>query len=150
MRTSIVGGMGSDTESGGIDNDLFDEEASANGSDSFAGGTGVDRVTYAARSTSVVATIDGAFDDGEVGEGDNVATDVENADGGSGADIMSGNGFANVLTGNGGDDSLDGLVGADTLDAGDDDDVLVGGTGNDTLLGGGGTIPATTEPRPPR
>ncbi|HEV2951114.1 MAG TPA: calcium-binding protein, partial [Actinomycetota bacterium] len=135
----IVGGMGSDTESGGIDNDLFDEGAVANGSDSFAGGTGADRVSYAARSTSVAVTMDGAFDDGESGEGDNVATDMENADGGSGADTMLGNGFANVLTGGGGDDSLDGIVGADTLDAGDDDDTLVGGTGNDSLMGGDGT-----------
>ena len=87
----IIGGLGSDTESGGIDNDLFDEEAVANGSDSFAGGTGtVDRVTYSARSTGVVVTMDGVFDDGEAGEGDNVATDVENANGGSGADTMTG------------------------------------------------------------
>ncbi len=60
----ITGGPGSDTVSGGIGNDLFDEGVAANGSDSFAGGTGVDRVSYAARSTSVVVTMDGVFDDG--------------------------------------------------------------------------------------
>ena len=96
-------------------------------------------MSYGARSASVAVTMDGTFDDGEAGEGDNVATDMEDADGGSQADTMSGNGFANELIGGGGADTLDGIVGADALDAGDGDDVLVGGTGNDTLEGGGGT-----------
>ena len=132
----IVGGLGSDTESGGIDNDLFDEEAIANGSDSFAGGTGAGQRYLRRSQHGVVVTMDGVFDDGEAGEGDNVATDVENADGGLGSrhdDRQRGS--RNVLIGGGGDDTLDGAAGADTLRRRGDDDVLVGGTGNDTLSG---------------
>jgi Ca2+-binding RTX toxin-like protein len=146
----IAGGSGSDTSSGGTGNDLFDEGPAANGSDSFAGGTGVDRVSYGARNTSIAVTIDGAFDDGEAGEGDNVATDVENADGGSEADVMSGNGFANVLIGGAGEDTLDGLVGADTLDAGMTTTCSSEERETTRWWAVAGRTPATTEPRPRR
>ena len=43
---------------------------------------------------------------------------IENATGGSGADVLIGNAVANVLTGNGGDDWLMGKEGADTLNGG--------------------------------
>ena len=36
-------------------------------------------MTYVGRTTSVGVTLDGVFNDGEPGEGDNVATDVEDA-----------------------------------------------------------------------
>ena len=49
---------------------------------------------------------------------------IENAIGGSGDDILSGNVAANVLTGNGGDDTLTGEAQNDTL---------YGGAGNDSL-----------------
>ncbi len=54
---------------------------------------------------------------------------IENARGGSGADIIRGNDVANVLTGNGGNDQLFGLGGNDRL---------VGGAGSDTIDGGAG------------
>ncbi|HEY6816676.1 MAG TPA: M10 family metallopeptidase C-terminal domain-containing protein [Croceibacterium sp.] len=43
---------------------------------------------------------------------------IENATGGSGADVLIGNAAANVLTGNGGDDWLMGKQGGDTLNGG--------------------------------
>lgn len=43
---------------------------------------------------------------------------IENATGGSGDDVLIGNGVANVLTGNGGDDWLMGKEGADKLNGG--------------------------------
>ncbi len=55
---------------------------------------------------------------------------IENARGGSAADIIRGNQVANVLTGNGGNDQLFGLSG---------DDRLIGGAGSDTIDGGAGT-----------
>jgi len=55
----------------------------------------------------------------------NTASLIENAIGGSGNDLMTGNQGANVLTGNGGNDTLNGLTGTDTL---------YGGTGNDLLI----------------
>ncbi|WP_203095310.1 DUF4214 domain-containing protein [Skermanella rosea] len=55
---------------------------------------------------------------------------IENATGGSGADILTGNDSANHLSGGSGGDILNGGAG---------DDTLVGGTGSDTLDGGTGT-----------
>ena len=64
---------------------------------------------------------------------------IENARGGSGADIIIGNSAANVLDGAGGADALAGLVGNDVLYGRDGNDVLAGGQGADTLDGGAGT-----------
>ncbi|MEN9630730.1 MAG: hypothetical protein RJA10_3958 [Pseudomonadota bacterium] len=58
------------------------------------------------------------------------STTIENAIGGAGNDVITGNTVANVLTG---------LAGNDLINGGDGDDVLDGGAGNDTLDGGGGT-----------
>ncbi len=63
---------------------------------------------------------------------------IENAIGGSGDDILSGNVAANVLTGNGGDDTLTGEAQNDTLYGGAGNDSLLGGNGMDTLRGDGG------------
>jgi Ca2+-binding RTX toxin-like protein len=64
---------------------------------------------------------------------------IENASGGAGNDILIGNDLANHLTGNAGDDSLDGGAGDDELGGGDGDDHLDGGDGNNLLDGGTGT-----------
>lgn len=50
---------------------------------------------------------------------------IENATGGGGDDIISGNSVGNTLTGNAGDDRLDGRGGNDTM---------IGGTGDDTYV----------------
>ena len=65
--------------------------------------------------------------------------DVENIDGGSGNDVLTGNAAGNTLRGNAGNDQLAGLDGADNLQGGDGNDTLAGGNGNDTLDGGAGT-----------
>ena len=57
---------------------------------------------------------------------------IENAIGGSGADLMIGNDMANRLTGGAGVDTLIGLAGNDTLDGGAGNDKLNGGLGDDT------------------
>lgn len=135
---TLTGGPGSDTIAGGTGNDVIDDGSTLNGSDSIAGGTGSDLLTYAGRSSDIVATMDGVFDDGEMGEGDNVATDVEDAIGGSGDDTMVGSSSPNDLAGGDGDDVIDGGTGADHLSGGTGADVLVGGSGNDALEGGSG------------
>ena len=61
---------------------------------------------------------------------------IENAQGGSGNDLLIGNGVANTLTGGLGNDRLIGRRGADVLNGGDGNDVLIGGQDNDTLIGG--------------
>ncbi len=72
---------------------------------------------------------------------------IENANGGSNNDTISGNLVANTLKGNGGHDRLNGFAGADSLfglsghdiiRGGDGDDLIRGGTGIDTLRGGFG------------
>ena len=59
---------------------------------------------------------------------------IENARGGSGNDILTGNELSNNLRGNGGSDMLIGGVGNDTLDGGRGIDRLQGGIGNDTYV----------------
>ena len=64
---------------------------------------------------------------------------IENAYGGSGNDVITGNVAANALNGLAGNDTLNGLGGNDTLGGGDGNDVLDGGTGADRMLGGTGS-----------
>lgn len=59
---------------------------------------------------------------------------IENAIGGSGADLIIGNAVDNVLTGNGGADTLFGDAGNDLLDGGAGADVLTGGLGEDVFV----------------
>lgn len=63
---------------------------------------------------------------------------IENANGGSNSDRITGNITRNLLTGNGGRDTIMGLGGADTLFGNDSDDRLDGGEGEDLLIGGSG------------
>jgi hypothetical protein len=88
-------------------------------------------VDYTLRSAPVTADTSGsAGDDGEAGEGDSIASDVEDLFGGAGGDSLTGSAGANVLDGGGG---------GDTLVGGDAGDTLLGGDGNDSLDGGPGT-----------
>jgi|GEM_PF-3889880 Hemolysin-type calcium-binding repeat (2 copies). len=89
----------------------------------FSGGEGADRLS--AQNTDVSVRADG-------GNGADQLT------GGSGGDQLFGDGGADTLRGNGGDDWLAGGNGADTLSGGSGDDVLEGGRGNDRLTGGSG------------
>jgi serralysin len=61
---------------------------------------------------------------------------VENANGGSGNDALTGNVAANALAGLAGNDTLDGGSGADSLLGGDGNDRLIGGVGDDSIDGG--------------
>jgi hypothetical protein len=63
------------------------------------------------------------------------AANWENATGGSGNDVIFGNGLANTLTGAAGNDILVGNAGADSLRGGTGRDILIGGTGADSLTG---------------
>jgi Ca2+-binding RTX toxin-like protein len=128
----IDGGDGNDTLSGDYGDDLLIGGA---GSDIQNGGAGVDTVDYRARTAAVTVTIgNGAPDDGEVGEQDSVAADVEAVIGGGGNDVLRGNDLANTLTGGGGNDLLDGGFGPD---------VLIGGAGTDTADYGARTAGVT-------
>ncbi len=144
----LTGGPGVDSLNGGEGPDTFEADATADGADTFNGngGTG-DLVTYSHRTTSVLADLDGVADDGAWGEGDNIATDVENITGGSRDDILVGDGDPNQLTGGDGDDRLAGRGGDDYVTGGNGNDTgwgddgvdnINGGPGNDTSFGGAG------------
>ena len=117
----ISGGFGNDLLDGGLGADLLDGES------------GTDGVTYAGRTAAVTSRIDGAGNDGEAREGDNLLS-IEDVTGGAGNDLLIGNAVRNLLSGG---------VGKDTLRGGGQDDVLGGGPGADLTDGGAGTDTVT-------
>ncbi len=119
---SLYGGAGNDTLNGAGGDDVLD---GGSGADRLNGGSGTDTADYSARSQPVTVTVGSTWSgDGEAGEGDDVAADIEKVLGGSAGDTLTGNASANTLVGNGGDDRLDGGSGADTLTGGDGTDTV--------------------------
>jgi Ca2+-binding RTX toxin-like protein len=174
----LMGGAGDDTEHGGEDDDQLDGGAApgcveggggdqlngdggndalcagpgtANGTDDdlISGGPGEDTVFYV-RTEHVNVSLNNTTGDGQEGESDNVAADVEDVRSGSGSDTLSGSDGRNVLDGGPGADSVLGQGGndvlmdsggdnaPDTLDGGAGDDQLAAGAGPDTYVGGDG------------
>jgi Ca2+-binding RTX toxin-like protein len=113
----ITGGPGNDAMHGAEGNDTLDGES---GADVFDGGPNIDTATYATRTAPLRVKVDNVPNDGEVAEGDDVRTTVENLLGGNGPDVLTGSGQPN------------------SIDAGEGDDLIDGGAGQDTLDGGGG------------
>ena len=111
------------------------------GDDDMSGGAGIDTVTYASRSNAVNVTLDGNPNDGESGESDNVANDVEVIIGGAGNDTLdaTGDNSSVTLEGGGGNDQLNGGNAGDSLSGGSGNDTMVGNGGGDTYDGGTGT-----------
>jgi Ca2+-binding RTX toxin-like protein len=183
---SLCGGPGNDTLNGGGGNDRLDfacvdpQEDQTPGSDTLNGGDGDDQLNggparapqepdvliggggtdtadYSQRTAPLAIALDDVPADGEAGEGDDVAADVEVVIGGSDRDTLIGSAAANVLDGRNGDDTLAGggaddrleggagndtmmgEGGGDALTGGEGDDALGGGDGNDNLSGGGGS-----------
>ena len=131
----LIGSPGNDTLRGNGGADVMD---GGGGADTFAGGSEQDTVDYSSRTTPVTVTIDGVANDGAAGENDNVGTDVDIVQGGSGDDYLTGSGAVNELDGNGGSDTLNGGNGNDVLDGGPGDDKLFGDANDDVLRGGAG------------
>ena len=144
---TVLGGpgndqVGTDTERGndvldaGPDGDVvlpgLGPEGGASDSDSISGGDGTDEVLYGARTTRVVASIDGVANDGAEGEQDDVHGDIERIIGGSAGD---------ELRGSAGDEELRGGAGGDLLAGGAGDDLLLGGEGDDQLDGSAPGLP---------
>jgi hypothetical protein len=85
----------------------------------------------------VGVTLDGNPNDGSVGEGDNVAADVENVIGGLGSDLLSGSAGPNELDGGPGDDVVEGGEGQDVLRGGDGADTIRARDGQRDSIGCG-------------
>jgi RTX calcium-binding nonapeptide repeat (4 copies) len=138
---NITGGRGNDEMGGGAGNDFFfEDQGGPNGADSIHGADGVDRVSYAGRTSNVFVSLDGVRNDGEAGELDDVRPNVENVTAGDGNDTLTGNGVANDLQAFGGNDTLHGLGGNDTLLLGSGNNGGFGGAGNDVISARNGEI----------
>jgi Ca2+-binding RTX toxin-like protein len=144
---TLIGGKGNDTLNGDAGKDKLSGSAGndtlvgGTGNDTFIGGTGTDTVSYSyitSKTKPVIASIDGAANDGVSGERDNIRTDVENITGSSSNDTLTGSSAKNVLSGGSGKDTINGGAGNDTINGGAGDDVLNGDLGNDTMDGGPG------------
>ena len=135
---TLTGGPGNDAVAGGDGDDFLDEAAPGDGTDTLSGGDGSDAVDYSGRTAAVSLTIDGAANDGEAGEGDNIALDVEGATGGSGNDTVVGSSSDDTLDGGPGNDTVNGGAGADTISGSAGNDLVDGGPGDDTIDPGAG------------
>ncbi|MBO9560652.1 MAG: hypothetical protein J7515_18975 [Caulobacter sp.] len=159
----LVGTSGSDSLDGGAGNDSLSGGA---GLDALRGGTGddvLDGGTGGERLPSLIVdqnnlTAEIAVNGGDLadygdatvgvtvnltltgpqntGWGMDTLVNIEDINGGSGADILTGNDLANMLLGGGGDDQLNGGGGDDVLVGSLGNDLIHGGDGNDIIRGG--------------
>jgi Ca2+-binding RTX toxin-like protein len=120
---NLFGDYGNDTLKGGDGNDgLY----GGPGADDMSGGSGADFVDYAAYGDRVNVTLDDQANDGNIGEDDNVRTDVEDVITGQGNDNITGSAAANTLSSGAGNDTVNSR---DTVS-----DLVICGPGVDTAL----------------
>jgi hypothetical protein len=111
-------GVGDDTVIGGGGADRYEMSGAPDGADRIAGGAG-DVVSYAARVNPVRIALGGPSPvSGEAGEGD-VIQGVRRAEGGAGADTLTGTRFADALDGGAGRDRFAAGGGNDRISARD-------------------------------
>ncbi|WP_018095958.1 calcium-binding protein [Sinorhizobium meliloti] len=139
---------------GGSGDDMITGDAAANtfrgglGADVLDGGAGSDTADFSDKTQSVVLALNGATDAVATvgGTAEDTVRNIENINGGSGNDQLTGDDAANTFRGGLGADLLDGGVGSDTADYSDKTaslvvtlagsnavTVFVGGVAEDTL-----------------
>ena len=128
----IVGGQANDVLQGGPGDDTL---TPGPGDDTVGGGAGEDAIDYSDRTLAVAITLGSGGSAGVAGEHDTIAADVEDATGGAGNDVITGDKRRQLSGGGAGDDVVTGGGGDDDLDPGD---------GADQLDGGAGRTPRTT------
>lgn len=142
VAESFYARAGNDIVRGAGGDDELDGGA---GADVLSGGDGVDVVSYAG-TAPVTVSLNGTADDGAAGEGDNVATDVEDVISADGADKLTGSDAANMLDAGAGDDRIDGGAGSDSLFGGAGDDTISARDGQtDSIDCGDGTDTAIVD-----
>lgn len=131
---AIHGGEGDDRLVGGLGDDFLFGEAGNDtlvggaGNDLLDGGDGIDTADYSAETTGI--TVDLAAGKAHGGDiGLDILQGIENVVGGSGNDVLIGDGKANVLSGGAGNDHLV-VSDGDTAVGGDGDDLIEGIAGN--------------------
>ncbi len=110
---SLTGGLGADTILGEAGNDLI--HAIVVGEDTIDGGADTDTVSFATATAGLAIDLNDAT---------HKLINIENIDGGSGNDTITGSVIANRIDAGAGDDIVQGGAGAD---------ILIGGIGMDTL-----------------
>jgi Ca2+-binding RTX toxin-like protein len=158
----LNGGLGSDALNGAGGNDLLyggaSQYSASSQADVFAGGAGVDTVSFADQvyptyssypgapgTPGVTVTLDGTANDGFSGGTSNLKTDVENVVGTNLNDTITGSASNNVLLGTEGDDTIKGAGANDTVDGGLGLDKLAGDAGNDLLQARDGVTGETAD-----
>ncbi len=161
--TSIRGGGGKDSVSGGLAGDRLDGGEGADtvkgglGDDNLFGGTGSDKlignsgddIVYGGAGDDTASSGDGddfvfggdGHDTVNAYHGDDYVVGGEGNDylrGRNGDDLVIGQSGDDELQGNGEDDTLQGGHGNDSIVGGDGDDSIDGGSGDDTLVDGQG------------
>ncbi len=159
-KDSLRGGDGNDTLVGADGNDTFEGGA---GDDNLSGGGGDNRFIFAANTQLGTDSITDAgqksaldfaqtTSDIKVNLGLKTkqvvnanlslilgtATPLYGLAGGSGNDLLIGNGYDNVIVGNAGNDTIRAMGGFDQVNGNDGDDTIDGGAGKDILLGSAG------------
>jgi Ca2+-binding RTX toxin-like protein len=121
---SLTGEGTANVLSGEGGDDILHDGSSTNAlaqADTFNGGSGTDRVSYSSKGAvePVTVNLTGTTDNGgEPGENDDVAADIEGANGGQGEDTLTGDENANTFFGGLEDDTITPGAGVDTVDAG--------------------------------
>ena len=132
----LTGGAGNDKIYAGGGDDLIFEGL---GNDFIDGGAGIDFVSYGTMTVGVI--VDLAITTAQnTGAGFDTIINVENLNGGMGANTLYGNTLDNRLTGNNANDYLNGRDGNDWLHGAGGNDQLFGGAGNDNLIADAGTL----------
>jgi Ca2+-binding RTX toxin-like protein len=164
MADHLYGGEGNDILKGGGGNDILE---GGDGNDTLQGGEGDDTilggglncpvvtpaacvaatsakigfniVDYSDRTAAVFVNLSDLSSRpmGATGESD-VLSDIGGIRGGTGDDVLTGDGNDNTIWGGDGDDTIHGGGGNDALYGGDGDDTIYGDGGNDFLCGGPG------------
>jgi Ca2+-binding RTX toxin-like protein len=128
----ISGGASADQLNGGGGDDSL---AGGEGNDAIDGGEGTNWADYAQAANAVQVNLTTGT---ASGEGNDALKNIQNVQGTSFADSISGNDQANVLNGNGGSDALAGNAGDDTVNGGAGADQMSGQSGTDKVTGGEG------------
>ena len=131
---TLVGGVGVDSLQGGDGDDIIyvDETDSW-----FSGDDGIDTVVFEGTADIQYALDQGAFENAELGGGDDTiwGGDTNNMiDGGDGDDTLFGYGGNDILIGGAGSDSLQGGDGNDTIHVDETDSWFSGDDGIDTVV----------------
>jgi Ca2+-binding RTX toxin-like protein len=132
----LYAGIGTLELHGGAGNDTMFVDAGFDSALLAYGGDGRDMIDLSAIAGGVVVDMGAGV---AVGAAFSVGLlDIEDATGGAGNDLMTGNTANNRLVGGGGNDTLSGMEGNDNIGGGGGSDLIEGGNGSDILSGAGG------------